>query len=531
MRRFRIAIAIVALSLTGCAYFNTLYNARQKFHEAEKATMAREAQQARQSNVSSTGATLATTSQRNPQEKDYEAVIEKCRTVMARYPTSRYVDDAMLLIARSLYRLERYDEAVAALDSLESRFPKTNLLGDAHFLKGKCLVAAERYAAASDVLSEYVDHYRKHHNRAEGLYLLCTSQMEQGLSDEAVATLHRLEKDHGRSDYRFRAQVEMAQILADKELYKKSLDVYRSLGESRIPESMRYDVWLGMAKVQEAVSDHAGALETLGQLKGLTLAPEQIAPVLLMTANAHAGEDSTDLAIREYRQVATKYSRGDYGAEADYRLAQIYEAMDSLETAQSFYQKVPTASSSSEFADDAIRRGSDIGRILKIQSTSGDNSPEAVALRTFSMAEVQLLQFNNTEKAITNYEKVVKQFGDTEYAPKAAYALGYIYGVVMSDTTKAREWYDVLRTRYPDSQQALLACGFYKGAPPAPPLASMIHFNKPKETAGDANKQPAVQPGAHNPAPPPPPAPVSAPPDSLRSPDSQRKPAPADSSR
>jgi TolA-binding protein len=510
------AAAMVALG--GCAYFNTLYNAKQKYRDAEKATTAREAALAQQADQGQSGGASGS----NPQTGEYEAVIEKCKNVIARYPDSRHVDDAMLLIARSLYRLERYEEAAAALDSLEIRYPKTNLLADARFLKGKSLEAAERYDVAASVLSGYVDQYRKHDNRPEALYLLCICQMEMDLSDNAVVTLHRLEKDHGRSNYRFRAQTDMARILAEKELYEQSLAVYRSLSESRIPENVRYDVWVGMARVQEEVGDYEGALETLAEVRKLKLTVEKEPVVLLLNARANAGAARTARAVTEYQGIAKRFARGKYGAEANFRLGELSEATDSLKAAQRYYQEVPKAYAGSEFADEAIRRSADIGRVLLIEQTTGDDSPEAVALRTFAMAEVQLFQFNNTEKAIPNYEKIVNEFGESEYAPKAVYALGYIHGVVLADSVRAREWYDVLRTRYPESQQAQLAYGFYKGASPPPPLSEMMRFSKASAPARPSGSPPGIQP--------PVPPPVNVLPDSLRDPEDLNRPAPSDSS-
>jgi len=517
-----------AIALAGCAYFNTLYNAKEKYDAAEKANKSRDAaaeQRASPARAANAGPAA------NPQAAQYELVIEKCTNVIARYPDSRHVDDSMLLIAKSLYRLARYEEAAAALDSLESRYPKTNLLADARFLKGKSLEAAERYDVAATVLSDYADRYRKHHDRPEALYLLCICQMQLSLSDNAVTTLHRLEKDHGRSDYRFRAQTDMAEILAEKELYDESLAVYRSMSEARIPAHVRFDVWVGMARVQVAVGDFKGALATLTQVRKLNLKVEQEPVVLLLSARANAGAGNTALATREYKDIAKRFARGTYGAEANFRLGEMSEAVDSLKAAQRYYQEVPNAYSGSEYADEAIRRSSDIGRVLLIEQTSGDDSPEAVALRTFAMAEVQLFQFNNAEKAIPNYEKIVNEFSGSEYAPKAVYALGYIYGVVLADSVKAREWYDVLRVRYPDSQQALLAYGFYKGAPPPPPLSDMARFAKPKATASPPPGAPATRPpGAPPGIQPPMPPPVPVLPDSLRDPEELLQPAPKDSS-
>ncbi len=539
-RRWIAASLVIASVFVACAYYNTLYNAKEKFHEAERASerAATPGQQApRPAGVT------------DPNARLYEEVIEKCKTMIANYPKSRHVDDAMLLSARALYALERYDEAVAALDTLETSHPKSNLLPDAEFLKGKSLASAEKYDLAVPVLQDYVDRYNGRHEHAEALYLLCTSQMQIGDSDKAVETLARLEKEHSRSEFRFKAQVEMAAILSDKQLYDESLAVYRRLNDSRIPESYRYDVWLGMARAQENVGDHAGVIESLSQIGTLPRVPEKEAQAFLLRARAHTALDSIDTAIKEYQDVTRRYSRGTYGAEAYYRLGHIYEAMDSLELAQKNYGEVPKSYSNSEFAEDAIKRSSDIGRVLKLQAMEGSDSPEAVAMRTFSMAEIQFFQFNNNQKAIASYEKVVNEFPNSEFAPRAAYALGYINGVVLGDSVKARQWYELLRTRYGNSDQAELAFSFYKGAS-RPSYTALMEALQGTSAPGDSLSAPAGQypPGTTRapadstavvPAPPDTtkaPAPAPAPPDTTKAPpppptQPDTSSAPADTSR
>jgi tetratricopeptide (TPR) repeat protein len=283
----------------------------------------------------------------------------------------------------------------------------------------------------------------------------------------------------------------MAAILVDKGMYKESLAVYERISRSRIPNDVRYDVYMGMSRSQVELGQYKEAMVTLEKMRGMQVAPEREAPMLLLRGRAFAGADSVHRAITVYKSVSSRFARGKYGAEADFRLGTLYESMDSLKTAQRYYQQVPGAFSQSEFADDAIKRAGDIGRMLRLQQSAGDESPEAVALRTFAMAELQFLQFNATDKAIPAYEKIVTDYPDSEFAPKSAYALGYIYGVVMQDSVKAKEWYDVLRTKYADSQQLQLAYTFYKGAP-TPAVADMMKY------AG-AHKQP----GASAPTPPP----------------------------
>jgi TolA-binding protein len=512
------ALAVGALLWFGCAYYNTLYNAEVKYEEAEKATARASAAQGGMDDPTVPAGP-------NPQAAQYEEVIVKCKKLMAQYPDSKHVDDAMLLSARSLYRLGQYDEAVAAVDSLETRYPESPVLDDALFVKGKSMVAAQDYELAVPVLKNFTAKYRKHDNCAEALYLLCISYMKVGLSNEAVQTLSKLEKDHGRSDYRFRAQVDMAEILAEQELYDQSLEVYRRLSESRIPEKTRFDVWIGMAGVQEQVGDHAGALATLQKIRTVPPGPSDEPTLILLRGRAYAGIDSTTQAVNAYKDVTKRFARGTYAAEAHFRLAELYEGMDSLQTAQKNYQEVPRAYSGSEYAEEAIRRSSNIGRVLKLQQTTGDDSPEAIAMRTFSMAEIQFFQFNNVEKAIPNYEKIVTDYPDSEYAPRAVYALGYISGVVQGDTAKAREWYDVLRTKYPSSPQTELAYAFYKGATPPPPYSELI---RTATAVSPASSQPPTQPRPQFAPPPRPETPPPAPVDTART---DAPPAPADTAR
>ncbi len=509
-RRILVTGAVAfALAATSCAYFNTLYNAQEKFDEAEKA------QQAQMRGAG--GVELAPG--RSPQAAQYELVVEKCKKLMATYPDSKHVDDAMILTAKSLYRLGQYEEAVSALDTLETRYPKSGLLDDAAFWKGKSLVAAEQYDIAAPELKAYVDKYKKHDGRPEGLYLLCISLMQLGLYDEAVTTLGRLEKDHGRSDYRFKAQVDMAAVLSEKELYKESLAIYQRMSESRIPETVRFDVLMGMASVQEQLGDHTAALATLRRIRTIPPGADNEPQLLLLRGRAFAGVDSTRKSIGVYKDVTRRFARGTYAAEAYFRLGELYEGMDSLPAAQTNYQETPRAYSGSEFADEAIKRSSNISRVLRLQQTSGDDSPEAIAMRTFSMAEIQFFQFNNTEKAIPSYEKIVTDYPDSEFAPRAAYALGYINGVVLGDSVKARAWYDVLLSKYPDSPQTQFAYAFYKGATPPPPYSDLLRTATVVKAGAPVTNQrkPVTRPV-------PPPVPV----DTTRT---QTPPAPADTSR
>lgn len=443
----RLALLLVAVATlaTSCAYFNMLYNAKQRFKEAQSIERPRDGEISRAHRAA------------------YDEVIEKCQTMIGTYPNSRHVDDAMLLIARCLYGEDRFQEAVAQLDSLEAKFPKTELLPKVRFYKGQALAVSGEYEAAVDVLSDYVNRWGGHEFRADALYYLATCQMRLGREDGAMQSIALLDKHHGDSQQRLDAQLEVAAILAEDGSLENSLRVYEQLTARRIPENVRYRVWMGMAEVYERLGRHQEALALTNQLEELQLLPEEEPPMLLLEAKAYGGLDSLDAQIRTYNEITRRFSRGEYAADAFYQLGLIYEKQDSLNVAKTKFEAVPRAYANSEYATDAIRRAGSISKLLKLQEAEDDESPEALALREFTMAELQLFQFENTEKAIASYQLIVDEYPDTEYAPKAAYALGYIYGELLGDEAGARRAYRVLQERYPNSQQAVNARSFMVG--------------------------------------------------------------------
>ena len=87
-------------------------------------------------------------------------------------------------------------------------------------------------------------------------------------------------------------------------------------------------------------------------------------------------------------------------------------------------------------------------------------------MRLFSLAEVQLFQFEDVPKALESYQQLLTEYADSEYGAKAAYAIGYIYEVKLKDQGKSTEAYMYLINKYPDTQQADYARDAL-GMPPA----------------------------------------------------------------
>ena len=88
----RLLLVLIILSISGCAYFNTFYNAQQYFKEAEKIRLTKD------------GKSISVSAM-----DKYGKTVKKCETILSDYPDSKYIIDARLLMGKARYYRSEYD--------------------------------------------------------------------------------------------------------------------------------------------------------------------------------------------------------------------------------------------------------------------------------------------------------------------------------------------------------------------------------------------------------------------------------------
>jgi TolA-binding protein len=435
-----IACVFAALALgAGCAYFNTLYNAKKIFVEAEQVPKMKD----------------GTTS---PQATSkYNEVIKKCEALIATYPKSKYVDDAVLLIARCLYEQGEYSDAIARLGQLDSLSTDASLKAEGRLYIAKARIAQGDLEKAVPIIRQLVEENPKKASD-ETLFLLGTSLVKSGNEADAVKYLEMLAKRYPDSPYRARADLEAAELYAQRNEYDKAVSVYSRLENIRMADTEAIRYYSGLGKLYVDMGQFDKSIVALKSLDRFVLDPTEKAADMLALARAYAGLDSLPSAIDTYKSITASYPRSMFSAEAHFHLGEIYqEKLDSLQVAKAEFDQVPQQYAGSPFAESAIAKSSAITKLLKLRESlaSGGGGDESAV--QFDLAEVELLEFKNYAKAIEGYKKVIDEYPDSELAPKAAYAIAFIYDKHLNDVEKAREAYDYVVNRYPESQQAQYA--------------------------------------------------------------------------
>ncbi len=432
------AVLAAAVMLGSCAYFNTLYNARKIYGEAE------ESRKAKGEEVD-----------RSLKEK-YDEVIIKCGKIIRDYPDSRWVDDAIFLMGQSLVRQGEYDKGIRKFVELTTNYPESGYVSKSIYWLAKANFAKGEYNQALLYTGRFLEAFPDHKLRFDVIFRAGDISLAREDYEGARRYYSVVAEESGNKEHKERASLRSADLYFQMEDWANAAAGYESVLGKGMDWDTKYTISLSLANCYTKIGRCTEALEHCdGLLKEISVTKEKPA-VMLGRAASYVCMDSLPAAIREYDVITGSFPKSNYSAEAYFHLGVIYhEKLYSLQKAQMAYARVSNESASSEYAAVALQRSSSLKRLIELQKSSGENEgEEGRAEKRFLSAEIQLTKLGETDLALGNYRAVVDSFSQTSYAPLAAYAIGWIYRVEKGDTALAVEAFSHLAREYPVSPQA-----------------------------------------------------------------------------
>ena len=161
--------------MTGCVYFNTLYNAKELYREAEE---------------------LRLTGQDSAISGRYREVVAKATKGYQADEGGEWADDALLLIAKAQLRLGALPEASRALDRVLEISDDPDVIGQAALYRGAVAVAAGEMARGITLLDEAIAGIDEPIHRAEGHLWRARARLEQRMVDQGWQDLDRAGEAH-----------------------------------------------------------------------------------------------------------------------------------------------------------------------------------------------------------------------------------------------------------------------------------------------------------------------------------------------
>lgn len=326
--RKAMVFAVLACFLTGCAYYNTFYNARKKYDEA------------------------LNLSRENPdrplaiEERLLDDAIHGAGKVLANHPESRWVDDAQLLLGDAfLLKGSRtltgsgtssYQDAMMAYAAVLVMSRDQRVLDRARLGMGRAAMFLRRYGDAAAAFREVSPQDRRLHTQSR--LLLSEALLESGqpgLALEVLDTLTPRGNDSLRAEYYItlgRTLTEMGMPDSGAVTALRAVEI-----QSRGAVYYRANIASAEAWVRAGRPEMASAV--LNDLLGSYRTDTEMAAIALLKGKSDETAGNLSGALQAYLD-ASEYDRSrEFGAEALYLRALLLEgqgriddALDALET-------------------------------------------------------------------------------------------------------------------------------------------------------------------------------------------------------
>jgi len=363
-------LLFIFCAFTGCstyqnvtAYFNTYYNAKQLFRDGEA-----EIRQAPQKDRD-TSLFAAYNVPQSAQTK-FDKVVEKCSKLIQFYPSTSWVDDAILMIAKSDFYLGDYESSLRKCKELQDNFSTSGLRFEARLVEAKDYYLMKKDDDALKAVKELIPELRtegKNDLLLEGLMLQAQIYNDRREYDQAAQSYALALQLSGDAATRAFGAYQLGECYEKLGNSEQAAEAYADVQHYSPGFELEYRARLKHGSMLRESGKHDQALHTLDELNDEPLRPEQHGLVDLEIANTYRAMGDTTVAFSFYNLIDTVYRHSEASGKSLYIRGRYYEeTMHDYKTAREYYVKAKGEAQAGEVARTAERKANSLDRYFAL---------------------------------------------------------------------------------------------------------------------------------------------------------------------
>lgn len=430
----------------GCARFNTYYNAKRAFDEAERAR-----EEAIKSGTDVEAASRA-------QRQKYLRAVDKGKALLRDYPGHGLTDDALFLMGKSYQRLASYRESIRRLNELFVNFPSTEYLEEAVFLQ------AVNYLMLGNAVrsQEYIDRLESQFpdSRFQSETLRASGDNAYALRnwEDAIEAYQRFIEEHPEAKDWDLSSLRLAESFWELERHGEAIDV---LEEMRARSDNAERVFLGgllEARCRAREGQHEQAEQLIASLKDEAVFYEKTGDLTLVEAENLLAEGDLGGAMAMLEGMPVEHQTRDVKPVRADLMARGYLQQGELEEAREMFQQAIGGDDLLDDPDGTRLLFDTVKDYLAAEGQIADAQPPRAAQLRLIKANALLFGFERPREALELYAQVAADTAaDTTTAPRALYGAILVHDQWLAQPDSAAVYRDELQRRFPDSAHSYQA--------------------------------------------------------------------------
>ncbi len=436
--------------LCGCTYFNTFYNAKKSFKEAEKAQKKAPAKIRDQAG-----------------RGHYENAIKKASKVLTFHPKSRWADDALFLIGRSYFNMGEYVKAQRKFEELQISFPKSKLVDDSrYYISMCCYYSSEEMEAINSLKTLLESEKIKKKRKGEISFMVGEIYFQREEYAHAMTYYEKTINQFDPDTLSALTQFRIGECFWLRKDYDKAREAFAGVEGHHPSFELLFESKFKGGECFYMLGDYQKGMEIYVKLAEDERFSAKLPLIKLKIAQGHNFLDELCLSMEEYYQITENHPKTEESAKAYFQLGQIYQdRFGDLGQAKEMYESCKGEVPRSEIAREALAKSANISKIEEYQRELSDEETDKSSKALFLLGELYLTQMNQPDSALAEYLALADQFPQSKYAAKSLYAAAWIFENVKQDTVEAEEIYRRILAEYPESDYQRLALEFLNASP------------------------------------------------------------------
>ncbi len=494
---------LVLLGLTGLLFqgctgyrtYNSLHWAKEAFKEGKKAQenagkrqfgpSGQMMPQSRPQDTNQPGATVIG-------QDNFEEAAKKCLYFLSQNTKGRRVDDALMLMGKAFFELHRYIQADNSFQKLLDTQRKSKFRDDAQYYLIQILLQQNQMPQAETSIEHLIDEFPKSEYRPLAQFRLGEKYLDLENYDRASEVFYGVLDNYPKFKFKGETLSNLGKIYFEKDSLDRALSLYERLNKEGRDRAQRREGLLGMARTRSRQGKHDQSLALYQRALAEARYADERAESWVGIYVEYTFMGRSNEARDGFNQIIHDFSRTDYASAAWYELGLLYKGFKesteldsipcdslsllsfklnstqleplkklsqdllSLKLAEMAFGNVPRESNFSPLVDPAREQEDEVRMLYQIfeqmEASDSTTSRDALARLQFLLAEFHH-NSGQIERARTEYERLLFEYPNTIWTPKAALNLAWV-SRDLGDSLRCRQALELLVQSFPDTRYA-----------------------------------------------------------------------------